>query len=183
MSQRQSVEDIKIDKVDDTSSGVGSEKFTRYGITLNNNQTNSKTHTVRKEIITLINTRPHTPADSKFGGIQLPHCNLSHLDLRNLPFERANLIGCNLEQTRLDNCCLESANLEWVNLKGANLSNADLKKANLKHADLRNANLQGADLKFVSLQGARLDGTNLRNVNLQFANLGMIVFHNVFLSH
>lgn len=131
----------------------------------------------RREVIVLVNTRPlPVNVDSKVAaytqGVQLPHCNLNGLDLRNLPLDRANFIGSHLEQTRLDGCNLESANFEWANLKGASLVGADLKKANLRMADLRNANLTGADLKFVSLQGARLDGTILKNVNLQFANLG-----------
>jgi uncharacterized protein YjbI with pentapeptide repeats len=52
----------------------------------------------RREIIELVNMRNIT--EHKHSGLQLPFTNLSGLDLRALPFEKANFKGCNLENIR-----------------------------------------------------------------------------------
>jgi uncharacterized protein YjbI with pentapeptide repeats len=54
----------------------------------------------RRDVIDLVNMRNIN--ESKYSGVQLPFTNLSGLDLRALPFEKANFKGCNLENVRYD---------------------------------------------------------------------------------
>lgn len=99
----------------------------------------------RKEILQMVNQLSQTRVSIQVvsgnqtkqdfdvqSGLQLPHCNLSGLDLRHLWLKRANFTGSNLEGTKFDEGRLESATFEWANLRGARFVKADLKKANLK---------------------------------------------------
>lgn len=69
--------------------------------------------------------------------VQLPHADLSGLDVPGADFSHADLYG---------------ASFEKAELTGANFADADLRLANFEGADLTGANLRGADLL-----GARLD--------------------------
>lgn len=97
--------------------------------------------------------------------------NLSKLDLNNVNFYDAYLIGVNFEGANLDGAILRRADLFQANLSEAKLNSANLSDAYLDGANLVNAELRNADLYNVDLSGADLSGANLSGADLTGAKL------------
>src|SRR5215468_6140312 len=81
---------------------------------------------------------------------------LLSLDLRQVDFRGAQMVG-----VQLKNCVLAGSNLQGADLRGANLTNSDLQDVNLRGADLSDADLEGtllmgADLRDCSMRRAHL---------------------------
>ena len=82
----------------------------------------------------------------------LRHCDLSGLDLSNLDFTSAELIGCDFSGADLQKSTFRHANIvgarfHKANLAGSNMARADLRAARFDRADLTGAVLDGADLR------------------------------------
>ena len=105
--------------------------------------------------------KSYKSGERNFPGINLHQAKLSHVDLRGINLEAADLSGADLSQTNLSGC----------NLSRANLTNADLSRANLQSANLSEVNLIGADLVKANLDKTNLSAADLRTANLTLANL------------
>ena len=112
--------------------------------------------------------------------IDLSHCFLNNLQMKNVNLEEAELYKIDLEGSNLYQAVLKKASLTESNLKGINLHWACLEGArlgytNLENADLRDANLREADLFMANLKGANLRGANLRVTrNLKLKQLSTV---------
>jgi hypothetical protein len=117
----------------------------------------------------------------------LRELSASRLDLRNIDFENANLLGAQFRQACLDGANLRTANLKDTNFTGASLQRADLREANLHNSNLRRSDLRGAllidvNMNSVDLESARLDyavmgGTSLGLTSLAGAEGWERIFH------
>ena len=96
---------------------------------------------------------------------------LPEINLRNMDFQCADLIGANLSSANLSSANLSSGYLSRADLSCADLSHADLSHANLSIADLSRANLSIADLSRATLSLAYLSDANLSDANLSDATL------------
>jgi uncharacterized protein YjbI with pentapeptide repeats len=106
----------------------------------------------------------------------LPYANLSHLDLRDINLNKANLAQINGEAVIFLRADLSESNLIQADLRNANLGRAQLRRANLKEAylvgaDLSNADLSGANLTHADLSGAYLEDTSLQGAILTQARM------------
>jgi uncharacterized protein YjbI with pentapeptide repeats len=115
----------------------------------------------RKEILVLLNN------GSKGKGLQLPHCDLSDLDLRNLNLSNSNFSGSVMKNCKLDNSLLESAIFNNCDLSNSSMKDSDLKKAVFENTLLINASFENSDMQYVTLTGSNLTNSNLKNSNLQ----------------
>ena len=103
------------------------------------------------------------------------------IDLRNVHFDKLDLVEANLSSVNLSGANLSGTDLSGADLSGADLSNADLSDVNLSgakisgatllNADLSNANLSGAKISKARLVDANLSGADLSGAELQRVNL------------
>ncbi|SMO53385.1 pentapeptide repeat-containing protein [Paracoccus laeviglucosivorans] len=101
------------------------------------------------------------------GQVQMPHADLSGLNLSGLTLvgadlSYANLTGTDLRDAQLVGASLWSSTARGARFRGANLNGANLGLAVLVGADLRDTQLRDADLTGAQLDGADLTGAEMR---------------------
>lgn len=104
-------------------------------------------------------------------GSQLVGVDLSHADLRDAGFGRADLSGAVLRGADMRRAKLVSTRLVGTDLEGANLTQADLTSADLSNARLNGASLRRARLFGANLRGADLTSAVLEGVDMLRADL------------
>jgi len=104
----------------------------------------------------------------------LRHCDLSHLDLSGVAFEKCGMkrfIASNFAQTDLSKSDLSGCVINKCDFRQANLEEAHFRSAKAVSADFSGAKLRAASFWRANLSGAKFCHAQLQDVNFEFANI------------